>query len=179
MYEIEIPGGELYDELKNEFYYLSPKTIKLEHSLVSLSKWERKWHVPFLTDKPKSIEQTVDYIKCMTISQNVDPNYYSLITDAMLRDIMAYVEDPMTATTVPEESGNRSREPITAELIYYWMIELGIPVEFQKWHLNSLLTLIKTVNFKRSPEKKRSQMETAQMYKRLNAERRKALNTKG
>lgn len=182
MLTITIPGGvELYDEILNEFIPATKDvTLKLEHSLVSLSKWESKWCKPFLTNKEKTTEETLDYIKCMTLTQNVDDEVYLRLSDDNIRKIRDYIDAPMTATTFRKENGpNNNREQVTSELIYYWMLSLNIPVEFQKWHLNRLLTLIRVCNVKNQPAKKRSQSAIANDYAAMNAARRKQLNTKG
>ena len=121
MLTITIPEQELFNELTNEFVRTKAHTIQLEHSLVSLSKWESKWNKPFLSKDEKTIEQTLDYIQCMTITQNIDPMVYRFLTDENIRDINDYIDAPMTATTFPDK-GSTSREIITSEIIYYWMI---------------------------------------------------------
>lgn len=180
MLRITLPASELWDERKQEFVYVKEKTLQLEHSLVSLSKWESKWCKPFLSRKDMTLEETLDYIKCMTITQNVDPETYNRLTAKHIREIGDYINAPMTATTFTSDKGNRpSREVVTAEIIYYWMIALNIPLECQKWHLNRLLTLVKVCNHKNAPPKKMSKRDTTNTYAALNAARRKRLNTKG
>ena len=176
---IDIPiNPEGWDEVKEEFVPAEVKTLSLEHSLVSLSKWESKWNKPFLSKDEKTIEQTLDYIQCMTITQNIDPMVYRFLTDENIRDINDYIDAPMTATTVSDK-GSTSREIITSEIIYYWMISLNIPMECQKWHLNRLLTLIRVCNVKNAPAKKMSRKEIMNRNAALNAARRKKLNSKG
>jgi len=180
MLQITIPAVELWDERKQEFVTTKEQTLQLEHSLVSLSKWESKWCKPFLTKQEKTFEETLDYIKCMTITQNVDPEVYNHLTNENIEEINKYIEAPMTATYFSDDkTAKSSREQITAELIYYWMIALNIPFECQKWHLNRLLTLIKVCNIKNQPPKKRSRKEIMSRNAALNAARRKQLNTKG
>lgn len=177
---ITIPKSELWDEKKGEFIYTKEQTLQLEHSLVSISKWESKWCVPFHDRKEKTIEQVIDYIKCMTITQNVDPNVYKALTRENIDEINNYITAPMTATTFSgEQQGRPSREIITSELIYYWMIALEIPPEYQKWHLNKLLTLIRVCNIKNQPSKKMSKKDVMSRNARLNAARRKSMGTKG
>lgn len=178
MLTITIPEQELFNELTNEFVRTKAHTIQLEHSLVSLSKWESKWNKPFLSKDEKTIEQTLDYIQCMTITQNIDPMVYRFLTDENIRDINDYIDAPMTATTFSDK-GSTSREIITSEIIYYWMISLNIPMECQKWHLNRLLTLIRVCNVKNAPAKKMSRKEIMNRNAALNAARRKKLNSKG
>ncbi len=180
MLQITIPAVELWDERKQEFVTTKEQTLSLEHSLVSLSKWESKWCKPFLTKQEKTFEETLDYIKCMTITQNVDPEIYRYLTNENINEVNRYIEAPMTATYFSDEKNSKtSREQVTAELIYYWMIALNIPFECQKWHLNRLLTLIKVCNIKNRPPKKRSKKEIMSRNAALNAARRKQLNTKG
>jgi len=180
MLRITIPAVEQWDEAKQEFIYTKEQTLSLEHSLVSISKWESKWCKPFLTKQEKTFEETLDYIKCMTLTQNVDPEVYNYLTNENIKEINEYIEAPMTATYFSDEKTSKtSREQVTAELIYYWMIAFNIPFECQKWHLNRLLTLIKVCNIKNQPPKKRSKKDIMSRNAALNAARRKQLNTKG
>jgi hypothetical protein len=180
MLQITIPAVEQWDERKQEFVITKEQTLQLEHSLVSLSKWESKWCKPFLTKQEKTFEETLDYIKCMTITQNVKPEVYNYLTNKNIEEINNYIDAPMTATYFSDEKNSKtSREQVTAELIYYWMIALNIPFECQKWHLNRLLTLIKVCNIKNQPPKKRSRKEIMSRNAALNAARRKRLNTRG
>ncbi len=185
MLQITIPATVLeeYDEENNEFIYKvleKEQILQLEHSLVSLSKWESKWCKPFLSKQEKTNEEILDYIKYMTLSKNVDPNVYGRLTDDNIIAINKYINAPMTATTFVESKQNRAnREIITSELIYYWMIALKIPFDCEKWHLNRLLTLVRVCNIKNSPPKKMSKRATASQYAQLNAARRKQMNSKG
>lgn len=178
MLRITIPETELWNE--TEFIPVKEQTLQLEHSLVSLSKWESKWCKPFLTNTEKTNEETIDYIKCMTLTQNVDPNVYKCLTKENIDQINNYIYASMTATTFMEEkNGKRNHEIVTAELIYYWMIALNIPFECQKWHLNRLLTLVRVCNVKNSPPKKRSRREIMSRNAALNEARRQQMNSKG
>ncbi len=181
MLRIEVPGEEFWDEVNEEFIYSKPVTLQLEHSLVSLSKWESKWHKAFLGKQDKTEEELLDYIRCMTITQNVDPNVYNRLTSENFRAINEYIEDPMTATSFYsfEPANKIGGETVTAELIYYWMVSFSIPVEFQKWHLNRLLTLIRVCSVKNAPPKKHSKQEIMSRNAALNAARRKQLGTTG
>lgn len=178
---IAIPlTNEGWDEKKQEFVEPKVKTIQLEHSLVSISKWEAKWHKAFLSKREKTYEETLDYIKFMTITPHVDPDTYNHLTVENINEINNYIGDPMTATVFSEDnSGRNNREVVTSELIYYWMIALNIPFECQKWHLNRLLALIRVCNIKNTPPKKRSKSEIMSRNAALNAARRKQLGTKG
>lgn len=180
MLQITIPAVDLWDEAKEEFVSRKEQTLQLEHSLVSLRKWESKWCKPFLSSKNKTQEEVIDYVKCMTLTQNVSPDTYNYLTADNINQINAYIEAPMTATTFTEEKGKKgSREIITAEIVYHWMIALNIPFECQKWHLNSLLTLIRVCNIKNQPPKKRSKRDIMSRNAALNAARREQLNSRG
>lgn len=180
MLRVTIPATELWDEVKEEFINVKEQTLQLEHSLVSLSKWESKWHKPFISKDTKTEEETIDYIKCMTITQNVDPKVYDFIPSNILDEIKEYIDDKRTATWFAEDKGGKSNsEQITSELIYYWMIAQNIPFECEKWHLNRLLTLIKVCNIKSQPTKKMSEKALMSRNAALNAARRKQLNTRG
>lgn len=180
MLRITIPATEQWDDSKQEFINTKEQTLQLEHSLVSLSKWESKWCKPFLSKDTKTDEEIIDYIKCMTLTQNVDPNVYNFIPNSIKEQINKYIEAPMTATWFNEKGhGKPSSEQITSELVYYWMISLSIPFECQKWHLNRLLTLIRVCNVKSQPAKKMGRKEIMSQNAAINAARRKRLNTKG
>lgn len=174
MLQITIPATELWDEKNEQFIYTKEHTLQLEHSLVSLSKWEMRWHKPFLSNAKKTPEEIVDYIKCMTITQNVDSSAYNFLSAENLVEINQYIDNPMTATTFKKDPNEkRNGDIITAEIIYYWMIALNIPFECQKWHLNKLLTLIRVCNIKNSPKKKKSREQVLRENAALNAARRK------
>ena len=185
MLTITIPAvtREDYNEETNEFVYttvMEAQTLQLEHSLVSISKWESKWCKAFLTNKEKTHEETIDYIRCMTITQNVKPEVYQHLTQDNIMQIKKYIEAPMTATYFSEDKNVRpSRELVTSELIYYWMIALNVPIKFEKWHINRLLTQIRVCNIKSQPPKKRSRKEIISRNAALNEARRKQFNTKG
>jgi hypothetical protein len=180
MLRITVPVAEQWDEAKQEFVYSKGGTLQLEHSLVSISKWESKWCKPFITKAEKNLDETIDYIRCMTLTQNVDPDIYQSITSGNIDQVNRYIEAPMTASSVTDdEPGKKSGEQVTSELIYYWMVAYAIPFECQKWHLNRLLMLIKICNAKNKKPKKRSRREIMSRNAALNAARRKKLNTKG
>lgn len=182
MLKISIPDTEMWDEQKQEFINVKATTLTLEHSLVSISKWESKWCKHFLNNSDKKPEEILDYFRCMTLTQNVDPNVYYVIPQEELKKINDYMEAPMTATTITEAPGGgrgNSREIITSELIYYLMIAYNIPFECQKWHINRLLMLIRVCEAKNSKQKKMSKAETLRQNKALNAARRAKYHTKG
>lgn len=178
MLEVFIEESEQYDESKNEFIKIKPQILKLEHSLVSISKWESKWHKSFLSDNNKSPEEVIDYIRCMTINQ-VNPYVYYSLSKKNMDMIMQYINDPMTATTIKDTPGKKNNELITSELIYYWMVALEIPFECEKWHINRLLTLIKICNIKNQPAKNMPKREILNQNRLLNEARRKKYHTKG
>lgn len=181
MLTITVPiSPEGWDEVTQEFVEPQYKTLQLEHSLVSLSKWESKWRKPFYSKKETTADEMLDYIKCMTLTENVDDDVYNHLTQKNVDDIKAYIENPMTATTFrKDDKGRGNGEQITSELIYYWMISSNIPFECQEWHLNRLLTLIRVCSVKNTPPKKKSQRDIMSRNAALNASRRKQLNTKG
>ena len=179
MIDIIIPASEQFDERTMSFTYSKEQKLTLEHSLIAISKWESKFEKPFLSSE-KSTYEILEYIKCMTLTQNVKPETYLHLTDQNIKDIQAYIEAPMTATTFKKiEKRGGKREIITAELIYYWMIAFNIPVEFQKWHLNKLLTLIEVCARKNEPPKKMTRREIAAQHKAINAANRARFHTKG
>lgn len=187
MLEIVVPETHkrLWDEAKEEFLYVDFKETKLqiEHSLISLKKWEQIWHKPFLATKDKKYEEIKSYVQCMTLNHGVNPMIYNWISINQLERVVKYIEDKMTATWFRDDgligAQKSSREIVTAEIIYYWMISLNIPVEFQKWHLNQLLTLIKVVSIKNEKIKKMDKKQAARERAALNAKRRAQYNSKG
>lgn len=180
MLQITIPSIELWDERKQEFTTTKEYVLQLEHSLVSISKWESKWNKVFLSKEEKTNEETIDYIKCMTITQNIPDEAYRCLTKNNIDQVIDYISAPMTATWFSKTKPTGvNREQTTSELIYYWMISLNIPFECQKWHLNRLLTLIRVCNVKNTPPKKMSKRSIMQRNAALNAARRKQYNTTG
>lgn len=185
MLPIIVPAGitEFWDENKEEFVYIKTGkdyTLHLEHSLLSIRKWESRWHKSYLNAKHFTYEEDLDYIKCMTMDSNVPDEVYGRLTEKNRSDIYKYINDPHTATTFSSREPKKpTRDVITAELIYQWMIELGIPFECQKWHLNQLITLIRVCRIKTGQSKKMSKSETAAYYASLNAARKKKWKTKG
>lgn len=179
MLKITIPGTEYFDENSGLFVSTKDTTLQLEHSLVSISKWESKWHKPFLSKEDKTREEELDYIRCMTITQNVDPIVYQSITPDILKRIKSYLEDGMTATTINEKKSKPTRDIVTSEIIYYQMISYDIPFECEKWHLNRLLMLIRVCNVKNGSQKKMSKKDIFAQNQALNASRLKNLGTRG
>jgi hypothetical protein len=180
MLEITIPDVDSFNEETNEFVYLKGSTIRMEHSLVSISKWESKWCKPFLASDEKTMEETIDYIRCMTTTQNVNPLLFYYIPDSELLKIRDYISAPMTATKITDRSRQNNKRIVTSELIYCWMIAENIPMECQKWHINRLLTLIRVCSIESNPSKKKmGHNEILQSNAAINAARRKAMHTKG
>lgn len=184
MLEILVPESELFNEDTNEVITTKSQILRLEHSLVSVAKWEAKWQKIYLTDEAnKTDEEIRDYIKCMTTTQNVDPNVYLALTNENIKQITEYINSPQTATVFYERkdtaSGHFKKEKISSEIIYYWMIANNVPIEFQKWHLNRLLTLLRYISLKNAPAKKMGRQEALAEQRRLNALRRAKMNSKG
>ncbi|MGL5254514.1 MAG: hypothetical protein ACRC9L_05930 [Brevinema sp.] len=176
---LNFPESEVYNEELNEFQKIKAVSLQLEHSLISLSKWESKWCKPFLAKNGKTVEETRDYVRCMSLTQAPEIVYQRL-TNEQIDQISKYIDAPMTATTFNKmEMGSPSKEVITSELIYYWMIAQQIPFECQKWHLNRLLTLIRVCSVKTTPPKKMGKQALMTRNSKLNEERRKQLNTRG
>ena len=180
MLVITIPGVEKFDPKKQEFVYGEPMLLRLEHSLVSLSKWESKWEVPFLGRDEKTSEQAFSYIQMMCLDEGVPEEVFRRLTEDNMNAINDYIGQKMTATWFNDTTSKPpSREIVTSELIYHWMIAMNIPSEYETWHLNRLTTLIKVINLKNAPKKKMSPAETAKRYHELNEQRRKQLGTSG
>ena len=180
MLKITVYPVEFWDDDKQEFVYRGKKqTLQLEHSLISLSKWESKWKKSFLSTKNLTDDELIDYIRCMTVTPNVDPEVYSCLSKDNFKEIDSYINDSMTATTFSKKtSGKVNKRIVTSELIYYWMILYGIPIDREKWHLNRLLTLIEVCDQENNPKKLKPN-ELMRRNAELNAIRRKQLGTRG
>ena len=179
MLQITIPYTELWDGINQTFIYVEPCELELEHSLLSISKWEAKYHKPFLTKEPKIIKETIDYIKCMCLS-DVPDIVYRCLTENNIDEVNAYIDDPMTATRFSDnKNGSGGQTVITSEVVYYLMFALGIPIECQTWHLNRLITLIRVFEAKNQKPKKMSTKDILTRNAALNEARKKQLNTTG
>ena len=180
MLTIIVPGTELFNEDTKEFTTSEDFVLNLEHSLISLSKWESLFEKPFLGKDPKTDFEVLSYIECMAISTGIPSDLYSRLSTENLEAVNTYINAKMTATWFSEDKKSRpSKEIVTAEVIYYWMISLTIPMECENWHLNRLFTLIRVCNQKNAPPKKMSARELAARNRELNAQRRVQLNTRG
>ena len=186
MLRITVPAREFFDEERQEFVEVKEHTLTMEHSLISISKWEAKWKKPyFQNDKehPRTVEETIDYLRCMTITpSNVDSIVYRAMTKENIEAISDYINDSMTATTITRNvtSSHARKQVVTSELIYYWMIAQNVPTEYEKWHINRLLTLIEVCSIKNDPKpKKMNRAAIARQNKALNAARRAKYGTKG
>lgn len=180
MLKIEIPEREYYDNKTERFGTIKGTTLYLEHSLISISKWEAKWHIPFF-DSEKTNEQTIDYIRCMILNREIDEKsfYINLLTVDDIKKINEYINDPMTATVISDDGKRGRNQKVTSELIYCWMIQFNIPAEFEKWHINRLIMLIRVCGEENKPKKKMSRKEIMAQNKALNAARKAKLNTRG
>lgn len=177
---ITVPSTEWFNDLTSEFITVRGETLMLEHSLVSMSKWEETTEKPFLGFEDKTEEEIIAYIRCMTISPINNPEIFSHLTIENFQEINAYIDRKMTATWFSENPGARGNgEIVTAEIVYYWMIALQVPMEMQYWHFNKLLTQIKVINLKNSPKTKVSAQEAAANRSSLNAQRLAAGKTRG
>lgn len=180
MLTIIVPGEEMFDESSDEFTTSGDITLELEHSLVSLSKWESIYEIPFLAEAKKSTEETIGYIKCMTLTPNIPNEVFERLSEQNFADVSQYIDAKMTATWFNERPGApKSKEIITAELIYYWMTVFQIPFVCETWHLNRLFTLIRVCNIKAAKPEKMSRAEVAARNRELNAQRRIQLGTRG
>ena len=179
MLKITTAQREYFNEATQEFIIVPSAKLVLEHSLISVWKWESKWKKSFLNTKDLTNEELADYVRCMTIGEEADPLVYRFLSGKTLQKIQDYLNEPMTATTFKEQKQPHKKEIVTAELIYYWMIESGIPFECEKWHLNRLLALIRVCNIKGTSGKKMSKRDIMKQNAELNAARRKALGSKG
>ena len=183
MLNLKIPEiSELWDEKTQQFYSVHAQTIQLEHSLIAISKWEAKWHRPFLDDlrwKKITPDQLMDYIKCMTVTHNVDDIVFRSLQAPQLQEIIDYINDPATATTFSNSDSVPNFEIITSEVIYWEMIALGIWKECEKWNINRLVTLIQVCNNK---NKKGQAMPTNKIHSQnrmVNEMRKAKYHTRG
>lgn len=180
MLTIRIPEKEFFDESASRFVKMEGGEFEIEHSLSAIAKWEAKYGTPFFSSMDKSLDESLDYIRCMTVTPNVDPNLYNRIDDSVMKQINEYIGAKQTATTIKKIGfQKKSPEIITAEVIYYWMISIGIPSEYDMWHLNRLFTLIEVFNAKNAPQKKMKQKDILAQNRALNESRKAKYKTRG
>lgn len=181
MLSLVVPAMELYDSEREEFVYTKPVSFEIEHCLLAMSRWESKWKKPFLSPDEKTSDEVIDYIRCMTMSDNVPDDVYNRLPYDVIEQINDYVDAPHSATTIrnQEGSGRVRNEIVTTEVIYYWMTAFGIPFECETWNLDRLLKLIEICLIKSQPAKKMPKAQVRQMYDSLNKARRSKLHSKG
>lgn len=184
MLRIKIPGGEYFDNAKGEFYKVKDYDLRLEHSLISLTRWEQKYKRPYLSDKtgPKTLDETLYYFYCMSLDQSIPPYIFQKLSNEDYNRIIEYINDPMTATTIKERPSKKKQKPVilTSEVIYSYMAEFNLPFEVcEKWHLNNLLTLIKVCSENNTPPEKMSKAQTSKYYSELNKLNKARFHTKG
>ena len=183
MLRLLIPDQDFWDPIKEKFISVKGANVELEHSLASVSKWEAKWHIPFHDErKKKTTEQNIDYIRCMCLTDDVDPKVFNYLTEQNVKDVMSYIEDSATATWFNDTANKRrgKKEIITAEIIYYWMTAYNIPENYQFWHLNKLMTLLRVCAEKNNVDnKKTNSSQLAAQRRALNAARKSKYHTRG
>lgn len=175
MLEIDVVLDENFNESTSKFVVGQSVKVRLEHSLVSVSKWESVWEVAFLGKNEKTPEQTVSYLEMMILNEHLPPEVFAKLIEKHIAEINAYISAKMTATVINKSEDKWNPEVVTSELIYYWMIALNVPVEFQHWHFNRLITLIRVIQLKNTKKKPMSPQER----RNLNRSRLAQGNTKG
>lgn len=176
---INVALAEDFNEETNEFQISKSYKLRLEHSLVSLSKWESFYEKPFLSNTNKTSEETLFYVECMSLDEETPPEAFENLSESDVSKINNYIASKNTATSFSEEKSSASKEVVTSEIIYYWLIAFNIPFEVQHWHLNRLLTLIQVCNRKNAPQKKMSRSEILKRQRELNEARRAKYGTSG
>lgn len=180
MFTVVIPEKEFFDESQMRFVKMEGGSFEIEHSLAAIAKWEAKYKTAFLSSVDKTVEESLDYIRCMTITPDVDPDLYYRVDNELMQQINEYIGEKQTATQIRMVAGKKKKpEIITAEIVYYWMISLGIPSEYDQWHFNRLLTLIEVFNAKNGPQKKMTQKDILAQNRALNEARKAKYKTKG
>jgi len=179
MLRVHVAIAEDFDDAISQFIEADGITLCLEHSLLSLSKWESRWEIPFLGKTEKTNEQIIDYIRAMFLGEEFPEVVVNSFTAEHYNSITSYIDAKMTATWFGEARESPSQEVVTSELIYYWMIQAGVPFECQNWHLNRLLTLLKICSIKNGPKKKMNWGEAKRRQRELNDQRRREMGTRG
>ena len=182
MLELKIEEKELYHQETNKFIQIPACTLTLEHSLISLSKWESKWKIPYLSRRERTPIQDLDYVRCMVIGQLKDDKVIDALSFSELKQIQNYISAPMTATTfqnTPTNNKTSKNEVMTSEVIYAHMFAHRIPIDCQKWHLNRLLTLLEVCDLQNAPTDKMTKKQTEMLYAERNAARKAKHNSRG
>lgn len=179
MLEITVPENEIYNSTTNTFVTVPSCVITLEHSLISVAKWESKWRIPYLSAKKRTGRQELDYIRCMAVGPVKDKHVFEVLSAENISQIREYIDEPMTATTFTKSERPASKDVVTSEVLYCRMFANNIPMECQKWHLNRLLTLIRVCDASAGPRQKMTKRQTATRYAEQNALRRAKYNTRG
>lgn len=182
MLTITIPPVDLFDEKTEMITEVPEFTVELEHSLASISKWESKYEKPFLGDAARTKNEIIGYIDAMCLTPEVPPTIFHRLSTENFGEINRYINSKMTATWFSErQQQGRSREIVTSEVVYYWMVSMNIPFECEHWHFNTLLTLIKVTNSKNAPQKKntRGSRDAAADRRALNEARRQKSGSHG
>jgi hypothetical protein len=180
MLTITVLGEEHWDQENEKFVYPDSFKLELEHSLVSLSKWESKWEVPFLGEKPKTTEMVLDYIECMILTPDPPADWISKLSKENIEEITAYFDSKQSATWFNDHHPEpKTGETITSELVYYWLDICDIDWQAQYWHLNRLLTLVKIHTVKQAKPKPMSRSEMLRRRRALNKQRLKEMEEGG
>ncbi len=180
MLKLTVVGQELFNEETSEFIIGPDFVLELEHSLVSLSKWESKFQKPFLSKDQKSPEEVLAYIEFMILTEDLPENLMLSLTREHFDVVQNYIDSAESATTFGQLPKQRGRgETITSELVYYWLVAFQIPFEVERWHLNRLFALIRICNLKNQKPEKQSKGEKARQFRELNEKRRAQYGTTG
>ena len=180
MLTITVGGTESFDEATQQFVTVDGVDLQLEHSLVSLSKWESEFEKPFLGTEEKTPEELLGYVKAMVLTPEVPEEVFLKLSTKNFEAINEYINAKRSATWFNEAPGApKSREVVTSELIYYWLTVFQIPFEVENWNLNRLFTLIRVCNVKSAKPKKMSRSEMAERNRQLNQQRKEQLKTRG
>ena len=177
----EVPGSWDGKKRVKKLMTVPPIHLEMEHSLLSISKWESKWKIPFVECQNMTPEQFIDYCRCMTINRQKDQNVYQYLMNVDAQKIGDYMADSMSARILSKKNSRKgqNRTRMTSDYFYYMMIQLGIPFECEKWHFGRLMALIDCCQANSGNEPPMSYRERQKYYAELNAQRRRMLGTKG
>lgn len=183
MLRLTLPSTDFWDPRKEEYVQIGGYEVDLEYSLFTIARWESKWKKPFITSLPKfTRKDEIEWYKAMCMTEGIPDEAWMVMTPKIRQDIYDYVTDPMSATTINHRGPKTPGGPktiMTAELVYYYMVTLGVPFECEHWHFNRLMKLVDVCFVKNSPPKKMGKQEAAQMYRELNARNRAKYNSRG